>query len=145
MPTPFESAMLNLKLFEMRREPVLRAARAWFVLEFNPASFAELSEMAGGARNRDFRMVLSYWEMAASLVTSGAIDAEAFLAAHNELSATFSKVHPFLAEFREVTGEAGFCRHIERVIMAAPDAEATMSRRREKIRAAAKARESAPV
>jgi hypothetical protein len=27
MPTPFESAQLNLQLFELRREPVLRDAR----------------------------------------------------------------------------------------------------------------------
>lgn len=40
MPTPFESAQLNLQLFDLRREPVLRAARAWFLGEFNPDSFA---------------------------------------------------------------------------------------------------------
>ena len=36
MPTPFESAQLNLKLFELRQEPLLREARAWFFAEFNP-------------------------------------------------------------------------------------------------------------
>lgn len=29
MPTPFESASLNLRLFDVRREPVLREARDW--------------------------------------------------------------------------------------------------------------------
>lgn len=38
MPTPFESAELNLKLFELRREPALRGARDWFTREFNPQS-----------------------------------------------------------------------------------------------------------
>jgi hypothetical protein len=33
MPTPFESALLNLKLFDLRREPVLREARQWFLRE----------------------------------------------------------------------------------------------------------------
>jgi hypothetical protein len=81
MPTPFESATLNLKLYELRREPVLRDARQWFLAEFNPESFAELTAIVRGPRNATFRMVLGYWDMAASLATSGAIDAEAFRAA----------------------------------------------------------------
>lgn len=32
----------------LRREPVLREARQWFLAEFNPESFAELAAMAGG-------------------------------------------------------------------------------------------------
>ena len=35
MPTPFESATLNLQLFDLRREPVLREARQWFLAGFN--------------------------------------------------------------------------------------------------------------
>ena len=41
-------------------------------------------------------MVLGYWDMAASLVTTGAIDADAFRAAHTEVFGTFSKIQPFL-------------------------------------------------
>ena len=76
MPTAFESARLNLKLYELRREPVLREARAWFLRDFNPDSLAELGTIVSGERNASFRMVLGYWDMAASLVTSGAIDRE---------------------------------------------------------------------
>ena len=97
MPTPFESAQLNLQLFELRREPVLREARDWFLREFNPESFADLVAAASGERNASFRMVLGYWDMAASLVTTGAIDAEAFRAAHSEIFATFSKIDLYLA------------------------------------------------
>jgi hypothetical protein len=42
MSTPFESAHLNLQLFDLRREPVLREARGWFLAEFNPETFPEL-------------------------------------------------------------------------------------------------------
>ena len=137
MPTPFESATLNLRLFELRREPVLREARAWFLRSFNPESFAELVELAGGERNPAFRMVLGYWDMAASLVTTGAIDPEAFHAANGEMMATFSKMEPFLAEVRAASGEPEFCRHMEAVARMAPEAEATLARRREAMRAAA--------
>jgi len=138
MPTPFESATLNLQLFDLRREPVLREARAWFTAEFTPGSFAELLALAGGSRNGAFRMVLGYWDMAASLVTSGAIDGEAFRAAHGEIFLTFAKIHPFIAELRTTAGEPDFCRHIEAVVLAEPNAEVIMTRRRTAALAAAR-------
>ena len=143
MPTPFESAQLNLQLFDLRREPVLRASRAWFVIEFNPETFADLIATVSGERNSSFRMVLGYWDMAASMVTTGAIDGDAFRAAHGEIVATFSKVQPFLAELRTATAEPEFCKHLEAVVMGTPDAEAMLKRRREAIRAAVKARKQA--
>lgn len=139
MPTPFESARLNLELFALRREPVLRDARAWFCRDFNPRSVDELVSLVGGEHNAAFRMVLGYWDMAASLVTTGAIDPESFLAAHGEIFLAFSKVHPFLAELRAASGEPGFCKHVEAVVMTAPDAERVLERRREAARAAADA------
>jgi hypothetical protein len=141
MPTPFESAQLNLQLFDLRRESALREARAWFLADFNPESFADLISAVRGERNASFRMVLGYWDMAASLVTSGAIEGDAFRAAHSEIFATFSKVQPYLAELRGMSAEPDFCKHIEAVVMAAPDAEAILSRRREAIRTSARARE----
>ena len=140
MPTPFESAQLNLKLFELRREPTLREARAWFLADFNPENIGELIATASGPRNAAFRMVLGYWDMAASLVTGGAIDAEAFRSAHGEIFLAFAKIHPFLAELRIAAGEPEFCRHLETVVLGATDAEAIMARRRTAAIAAARAR-----
>ncbi|HEX8358527.1 MAG TPA: hypothetical protein VF613_00300 [Longimicrobium sp.] len=142
MPTPFENAQLNLKLYELRREPVLRAARAWFMNEFNPESFQELVALASGEHNPSFRMVLGYWDMAASLVVNGAIDAASFLDAHGEIFAAFSKIHPFLHELRAATGESGFCGHVEAVVLSAPDAEEILARRRAATLAAARARQA---
>jgi hypothetical protein len=88
-------------------------------------------------------MVRGYWDMAASLVTTGAIDGDAFRAAHGEVFATFCKVQPFLAQLRAASGEPEFCRHIEAVVLGAPNAEAILSRRREAALAAARARRAA--
>lgn len=142
MPTPFESAQLNLQLYDLRREPVLREARAWFIGEFNPETLAELSTLVRGERNASFRMVLGYWDIAASLVTSGAIDADSFRAANGEVFATFSKIEPFLGDMRHASGEQEFCKHMEVVVMAVPDAPAILARRREALKAAAKMRAS---
>jgi hypothetical protein len=74
---------LNLQLFDLRREPILREARSCFLNEFNPESFNEFIELVRSDR-ASFRMVIGYWDMAASLVTSGAIDGDAFRAGHGE-------------------------------------------------------------
>ncbi|MGA8529321.1 MAG: hypothetical protein WB622_06370 [Acidobacteriaceae bacterium] len=142
MPTPFESAQLNLQLFDLRREPVLREARAWFTREFNPETFEEFQAQTRGDRNPSFRMVVSYWEMAASLVTTGAIDGDAFRTAHGEIFAIFSKIQPFIEDIRSSFTEPGFCRHMEAVVMAEPDAPAILQRRRERLRAGARGRQS---
>lgn len=143
MPTPFESAQLNLQLFDLRREPVLREARAWFTRDFNPETFEEFQTLIRGEHNAWFRMVMGYWEMACSMVTGGAIDGEAFRAAHGEVYATFSKIQPFLPQLRAASGEPGICRHLEAVVMADPEAPGILERRRERLRANARARRSA--
>jgi len=143
MPTPFESAQLNLQLFDLRREPVLREARSWFLLDFHPQTLAEFVAALTGERNASVRMVLGYWDMAASLVTSGAIDGDAFRAAHGEMFGTFCKVEPFLAEMRAAFGEPAFCQHFEAVVMGAPDAAAILVRRREGLRMVFQARRAA--
>src|SRR5947209_18102602 len=100
MSTPYESAQLILKIFELRREPVLREARAWFVREFHPDSAAEILALPPD-QNRMFRMVIGYWDMACSLVNHGAIDREMFLDANGELFGTFSKIQPYLEKLRQ--------------------------------------------
>ena len=46
---------------------------------------------------------------------------------------------PFLSELRTASGERDICEHMEKVVLAVPDAEGLLSRRREALRAAAKA------
>lgn len=143
MPTPFESAQLNLQLYDLRREAVLREARAWFVAEFNPETFEEFARLVSGARNPSVRMVIGYWDMAASLVTAGAIEHATFIAAHSEIVATYSKIEPFLQQLRTASGEPDFCKHMEAVVMQLPDASAVLRRRREALRAVAAAKRAA--
>jgi hypothetical protein len=135
MSTPFESATLNLKLFDLRREPVLREARQWFIAEFHPDSYADVVATVSSARNASFRMVIGYWEMAASMVTSGAIDADSFRAAHGEIFGAFTKIQPFLEEMRKAMSEPSFCEHLEKVVLGAPDAQGILDRRRARLRA----------
>ena len=69
-------------------------------------------------------------------MTTGAIDAEAFLAAHGEIVATFAKIYDILPELRAAIEEPEFCKHIEAVVLTIPDAVTAMHRRGGKLRAA---------
>ncbi len=139
MPTPFESAQLILKLFEMRREPVLREARTWFIREFHPDTIADVQAALASARNPHYRMVVGYWDMACSLVVHGAIDRQMFLDANGEVMATFAKLQPLLPEIRQIAVQPGFAKHIEEVVMAVPGIEERLEAMRKRFRAMAAA------
>jgi len=142
MPTPFESAQLNLQLFDMRREPELRAARSWFITEFHPDNAEAFFSTMVTDKHSWVRMVMGYWDMAASMVVFGAIDRDMFLAAHGEIFGTFCKVHPFLADIRARMSPA-VLKHVEAVVMASPDAEAELAKRRARLKGMWDARQAA--
>ena len=140
MPTPTESAHLILKLFDLRREPVLREARAWFTGEFNPTTYEEVTQTLMGEKSAWCRMVVGYWDMAASLVVFEAVDQRMFNASNGELLAAFCKVEPFLAQMREQN--ANFLRHLEEVARQFPDADTRLPQLRERFRTMAAAKKT---
>jgi len=129
-----ESADLILKLYELRREPVMREARNWMATFF-PESAQDISQaMLNMKTSAYYRMVTSYWDMAASFVNHGAIDEEMFADTHGEHVIVFAKIEPFLAEFREATGNPNYLKNLETLIMKMPNAMEILSKRREMMR-----------
>ena len=59
----YEEVNLMLRLYDLRREPRLREARAWFVENFRAATPEELMQKypQGSQENTYIRMVISYW------------------------------------------------------------------------------------
>ena len=102
MPTPFESAQLNLKLYELRREPVLREARAWFVEHYHAASPEEVMQKypQGGQENTYIRMVVSYWDMVASIVNRGLINDELFFENNGEIWIVWDRMRAIVPTWR---------------------------------------------
>ena len=129
MTDKVKSAELILKLYDLRREPVMRQARNWF-FTFNPTSAADIQQTAMGEHGGFFRMVTTYWDMACSFVNHGAIDAEMFTDATGEQVFVFAKLQPFLKEIRE-TGNPTYMQHLERAVLAMPHAEERLARVRE--------------
>jgi hypothetical protein len=119
MPTPVESANLILKLYELRREPVMREARNFF-LTFDPRSIEDYMAGMMGPNSGHIRMVASYWDMAASLVVNGAIDAAMFEETAGEHILVFGKIEPFLPQLREMSGNPNAFKSLEQVCVSAP-------------------------
>ncbi len=129
--TPYESATLLIRLYELRREPTMREARNWFSREFNPSSAEEIVEAVMGPNSGYFRMVTSYWEMAASFVLNGAIDEQMFNDAGGEQVGVLAKLEPFLSDYRTRIGYPNYLSKLEQVVMRRPGAKETMAATRE--------------
>lgn len=130
MATPHESAQSLMKLYDLRREPTMRKARHWYIHSFNPASPDDISAMTA-EETTYVRMVLSYWEMAASFVVHGAIDPEMFYDASGEMLAVFCKLEHMLDELREGSGFRPRLTNVEAVAADWPGSKERMVGMRE--------------
>ena len=125
-------ADLILKLYELRREPVMREARNWF-FTFNPKSTQDFFDAVSSDQSGYYRMVISYWDMAASFVTNGAIDAQMFNDANGEHLFIYSKLEPFLADLRRESGNPEFMAHLEKVVKEIPNIDEKLAALRTRI------------
>src|SRR6266704_6235713 len=126
-------ADLILKLYDLRREKVMREARNWF-FTFNPTSAAEYMETLMSEQGAYARMVISYWDMAASLVNNGAIDEQMFNDANGEHLFVFAKIEPILAEMRQTWNSPEMLRNFETLIRRIPDNKEKLAAMRERIK-----------
>ena len=125
MSNEHESMMGILKLYELRSEETMRKARNWFARGFHPESTQDILSALVGEHSAEFRMVASYWDMAAAFVEFGAINDEMFNAINTEHVLVYAKLQPFLAEIRAMPGIPPFLylKHLEPVVQRIPDAE----------------------
>src|SRR5256886_10667117 len=125
--TKYECADYRFKLYDRRREPVLRKARAWFREEFRPQTAQDVLEAYRGKRSAYYRMVTTYWSMAATLVLHGAIDEQMFADTNGEHIMVYARLRPFLTELRGLLHNPGYLEKLEQVIMRMPDAQARLA------------------
>jgi hypothetical protein len=132
MATNADDALVILKLYEIRSEPLMRQARAWFFSQFQPQSGLEiLALMQSGEKESAFyRMVSSHWEVAAALVNSGGIDEKMFLQANTEHLVVFAKLQPFVEEIRETIGEPDYLANLQTLVSKASNVERKLENRR---------------
>lgn len=114
----YEDANLVLKLYDLRREPKLREARKWFGSMPALTSRAQFLDVCptGSDQNAYYRMVTTYWEMAASFVANGILNHELFYRSNNmEILLVWEKIRRFLPEHRAFNNNALAFKQIEEV------------------------------
>ncbi|MGH9899546.1 MAG: DUF4760 domain-containing protein, partial [Pyrinomonadaceae bacterium] len=79
--------------------------------------------MSGHPQSASYRMVTTYWEMAAALVNYGAINEGLFHATNTEYMAVYAKIEPYLSEVRAAFGLPKYLAELEKVAKSAPNAE----------------------
>jgi hypothetical protein len=127
-------ADLILKLYDLRREALMREARNWFFM-FNPTTPADIMDVLTSDKSGLYRMVISYWDMACSFVNNGAIDAQMFNDANGEHIFVYAKMEPFIPAMREQMGAPQFLAHLEKTVKALPDYEERLAAVRQRIQA----------
>jgi len=112
----YQDAELIMKLYDMRREERLRAARAWFGGNVFVRSASETMEKfpPGSDHNAYFRMVLGYWEMAASFVSRGIVHEELFFENNGEMLAVWERSKGFILDVRKVRNNPLFFQNLEK-------------------------------
>lgn len=126
-----ESADLILKLYDLRREEKMRNARNWFISYFPESMDDIMKTMIDEETSAYYRMVISYWDMAASFVNQGVIDEEMFNETTGEHVVVYCKVYPFVEELREKFENPNMYANLEKLIMRMPDAREMLTKRRE--------------
>lgn len=125
------SADLIMKLYDLRREAKMREGRDW-MFGFNPKSADEYFQtMMDPDVGAYLRMVTSYWDMAASFVNHGAIDADMFNETTGEHIIVFAKIEPILADLRAKFDSPQAFAHLEKVIMDMPDGKERLRKTQE--------------
>ena len=91
-----------LKLYDLRREDRMRKARSWlFGYKAGNAAEHQAACPPGSDQDAYYRMVTSYWDMAASFVTSGAVNKELFLQSAGEMLFVWEKTKGTIADSRK--------------------------------------------
>jgi hypothetical protein len=98
----YEEVNLMLRLYDLRREPRLREARGWFVEHFHASSPEEVMQKypQGSQENTYIRMVISYWDMVASIVNRDLINDEIFFESNGEIWIVWDRMRSIVPTWR---------------------------------------------
>ena len=120
MSDKYQSADLILKLYDLRREEKLRQARDWFFKNFHARNIEEFGKLCphGSQEHAYHRMVTSYWDMAASFVTSGVLHEELFAQNNRELLFVWERIRDIVPAVRESYKNPKLSKNLETVAKA---------------------------
>jgi hypothetical protein len=143
---PIQQAELILKLYELRREEVMRKARGFIGGEFLPSSADDLVAQvsAGNERSGFILQVYGYWDMVAAFVIHGALSEQLVYDTCQEMYFQYSKIRPCLEGFREKMNLPEWMKNLQSVAEATEQSRTRVKLMRENIAHIAAARASKP-
>jgi hypothetical protein len=103
-------ADLILKIYDLRREPVMRESRSAINSKFWPRSAEEAIAITANDHplNVAFRQTSGYWEMVYGMARHGIIHADFLVENNGEGLFLFARVEPYLADFRQAGSPRSF-------------------------------------
>lgn len=103
-------ADIVLRVYELRREPVMREARDAVNAKFLPRSFDELMAVtkADHPLNAPFRQVSSYWEMVYAMARYGVVHGDFLMESNGEGLILYTRVQAYLPQYRQATSPRAF-------------------------------------
>jgi hypothetical protein len=120
-PTSHDAELI-LKLYDLRREPVMREARAFYgSLPPTEESFLNVVANPTSKESSYVRQVVGYWEMAAALVNHGTLNRSLAFDTLQEMYFVYAKVKPFLPLLREKTNSPDFLSNMEKLAEGTPE------------------------
>lgn len=95
-------ADLILKLYEMRREAVMRASRAAINADFWPKSWEDVQAVTklDHPLNAAWRQVTTYWEMVYGMAKHGVIHSDFMMESCNEGIFVYARIESYLPQLR---------------------------------------------
>jgi hypothetical protein len=112
----FEQAQLQLKLYDLRREPKLRQARDWYWQNYWADSLDEAMRVApmGTEAGTFFMMVVSYWDQACAYLNYGLLHEDLFFETSGEFFGVWERLKPSIAEGRKRWSNPLFMANLEK-------------------------------
>jgi len=138
-------AEIVLRLYELRRETVMRESREAINTQFWPRSFDDVLAVTKRDHhlNRSFRQVSSFWEMAYGMVKHGIVNAEYFLESNGEGFFLFAKILPYLEAYRREVSPVAF-RNAEWTALRCPEGRELFETIQARVKKLAEARLATP-
>jgi hypothetical protein len=116
-------AELALKVYEMRREAVMRESRHTMAQKFWPKQYEDVIALtkADHPMNAAFRQVGTYWEMVYAMVKHGIVHPGYFLESNGEGLILFAKVEPYVEQYRRDASSPRAFRNAQWVASECPE------------------------
>lgn len=115
-------AELILKLYDLRRESVMREARNWMAT-FNPQSIDDVMKVMGDFKAKEnayMRQVCGYWEMVAAFIVHGTLNKDLAFDTLGEMYFVYAILQPVIEEFRTKFNAPEFFKNVQQVVESNP-------------------------